>query len=227
MFKAILFDFDGTLVDFVAADTQSLLWLHSHIGAPVNFDAFLKTAVDEIMDFHHRVEELAIDPRLMHTYRLQNTLAHYDIPWDDEYVHLYRARLIETCVPFTGVEQLLVQVKQKTKTGLISNAYDAQEQRLRINHAGITHYFDVIVIACELGVYKPEPGIFWHALSQLDVSPGESLYIGDSVTHDIRGAKAAGMQAVHYSPTPRTVIGADYSVGNIAELQQLLAQLLN
>ncbi len=226
MFEAILFDFDGTLVDFVDADLRSLRWLHAHSGAPVSCEAFLETAVDAIMAFHQLVEAQAIDPLLMHSWRLQHTFAHYGLPWDDSYTELYRAQLIEVCIPFAGVEPMLAQVRRKAKTGLISNAYDAQEQRARIAHAGLVSYFDSIVIACEVGSYKPEPDIFWHALAQLGVAPGDALYIGDSVTHDIAGAKAAGMQAALLSRTPRPAPLADYSVASIAELHQLLTQVL-
>jgi len=227
MFQAILFDFDGTLVDFVDADLQSLRWLHVHSGAAVSCEAFLETAVDAIMAFHQLVAEQAVDPLLMHRWRLQNTFARYDLSWDDAYVDLYRAQLIEACVPFVGVEPLLAQVRHKAKTGLISNAYDVQEQRARIAHAGLDRYFDSIVIACEVGSYKPEPDIFWHALAQLGVAPEDALYIGDSVTHDIAGAKAAGMRAALLSRTPRPAPLADYIVSSIAELHQLLDKVLS
>ena len=227
MIKAILFDFDGTLVDFVDADLQSLRWLHAHVGAAVSYAAFLETAVDAIMAFHQLVEEQTIDPLLMHSWRLQRTFAHYGLPWDPSYTDLYRAQLLEACVPFAGVEHLLAQLRRKGKTGLISNAYDAQEQRARIAHAGLDRYFDVIVIACEVGSYKPEPDIFWHTLTQLGVAPEDALYIGDSVTHDIAGAKAAGMQAVLLSRMPRDASAADYVVSSIAELHQLLDKVLS
>lgn len=224
--KAVLFDFDGTLVDFVDADLQSLRWLHAHVGAAVSCEAFLETAVDEIMAFHQLVEEQAIDPLLMHTWRLQHTFARYNLPWDDRYTELYRTQLIEACVPFAGVEPLLAQVQRKVKTGLISNAYDAPEQRARIAHAGLERYFDSIVIACEVDSYKPEPDIFWRTLAQLGVAPEDALYIGDSVTHDIAGAKAAGMQAALLSQTPKSAPAADYTVGSVAELHQLLTEIL-
>ncbi len=226
MLKAVLFDFDGTLVDFVEADLQSLRWLHTHAGAAVSCEAFLETAVDAIMAFHQLVEEQAIDPLLMHSWRLQHTFAHYGLLWDDRYTELYCTQLIEACVPFPGVEPLLAQVQRKVKTGLISNAYDAQEQRARIAQAGLDGYFDVIVIACEVGSYKPASHIFWRALAQLGVAPEDALYIGDSITHDIAGAKAAGMQAALLSPTPKSAPAADYSVSSIAELHQLLDTLL-
>ncbi|NKQ35771.1 MAG: hypothetical protein HF973_09175 [Chloroflexi bacterium] len=79
MFEAILFDFDGTLVDFVDSDIQSLRWLHSYTGSPVCFDDFLETAVDEIMKFHQLVEANRIDPLLMHEFRLKRTFARHNM----------------------------------------------------------------------------------------------------------------------------------------------------
>ena len=57
MIEAIVFDFDGTLVDFVDSDVKSLKHLHSVVEANVSFDEFLDTAVDEIMEFHRLVEQ--------------------------------------------------------------------------------------------------------------------------------------------------------------------------
>jgi len=223
MFQAILFDFDGTLVDFVAADIQSLKWLHTRTGATVAFDDFLETAVAEIMKFHDLVAQNKIDPLLMHPFRLRHSFARHKITWHDDYLALYRGKLLELCVPFAGVEQLLAAVNRKTKMGLITNAYDAAEQKERIKSSGLDIYFDTIVIAGEIGIYKPDPAIFLHALARMDVQPDKSLYVGDSLTHDVIGAKSAGMKTVLLSQTPKRGSGiADYVVSSIGELQGLL-----
>jgi HAD superfamily hydrolase (TIGR01509 family) len=223
MFQAVLFDFDGTLVDFVAADIQSLKWLHSRAGLTVAFDDFLETAVAEIMRFHDLVAQNKIDPLLMHPFRLRNSFARHKITWHDDYLALYRSKLLELCIPFAGVENLLIAVKRKTKTGLITNAYDAVEQKERIKSSGLDIYFDTIVIAGEIGIYKPDPAIFLHALAHMDAQPDKSLYVGDSITHDVIGAKSAGMKTVLLSQTPKRGSGiADYVVSGISELQRLL-----
>jgi len=95
MFKAILFDFDGTLVDFVASDIQSLKWLHSRTDSAIEFDGFLETSVDEIMRFHELVTKKEIDPLLMHEFRLRNTFARHNITWNNNYITLYRNKLLE------------------------------------------------------------------------------------------------------------------------------------
>jgi HAD superfamily hydrolase (TIGR01509 family) len=225
MFQAILFDFDGTLVDFVAADIQSLKWLYSRTGSTVDFDDFLETAVAEIMRFHDLVTQNKIDPLLMHPFRLRNSFARHKITWHDDYLALYRSKLLELCIPFAGVEELLAAVKRKTKTGLITNAYDAIEQKERIRSSGLDIYFDTIVIAGEIDIYKPDPAIFVHALAHMEAQPDKSLYVGDSITHDIIGANSAGMKTVLLSQkAKRSSDIADYVVNGIGELQWLLEQ---
>lgn len=227
MLEAVLFDFDGTLVDFVAADLHSLRRLHAHVGATVCLDEFLETAVEEIMKFHALVAEKQIDPLTMHSFRLRNTFARHGLAWQDRYVGWYQKTLLEAGLPFPGVEKLLGEVRQKAKTGLITNAYDGEEQRQRIQRAGLEAYFDTIVVACDIGLYKPDPAIFLHTLERLQVAPGNALYVGDSVAHDISGAKAAGMKTVLFSPhAPRETPLADYCVQGIAALQALLEHIL-
>lgn len=97
-----------------------------------------------------------------------------------------------------GAEENLTQNRvwlqtlySKYKLGVISNNFG--------NTAGwcddyeLTPLLDVIIDSTVLGISKPEPGIFEAALSELKVSPNESIYIGDSYKFDMVGAKRVGM----------------------------------
>ena len=227
MFEAILFDFDGTLVDYVDTDIRSLLWLHSYLGLSVPFETFLDTAVEEIMNFHELVDKKKIDPLSMHEYRLRRTFSRNNIEWNDLSIELYQKRLIELCMPFSGVERLLSGIKEKVKTGIISNAYDGSEQRARIRNAGIEDLFDIIIIAGDVGMFKPDPSIFSYALNCLNVSPRWALYIGDSVDYDIIGAQSAGMKTVLFNKNTKSDTDiADYFALGIDGLHNLFNQLL-
>lgn len=61
---------------------------------------------------------------------------------------------------------------------------------------GIDHYFEGIFASLEHGVEKPDPELFHIALRQLDVSPTETLHIGDDRRDDFEGAKSAGIRSV-------------------------------
>jgi len=90
--------------------------------------------------------------------------------------------------------------------GVVSNASGQIEELLLrggVCQVGPGEHVPVLVIIDShvVGVAKPDPGIFQHAL---DVFPGiersRIAYVGDSVTMDIGGARAAGLHAILLDP---------------------------
>ncbi|MDT5269135.1 MAG: hypothetical protein QOH49_1321 [Acidobacteriota bacterium] len=86
---------------------------------------------------------------------------------------------------------LLVAVISNTEDGRVRDALEA---------AGLAERFDVIIDSHLVGVSKPDPAIFRHALELLDVEPSEAVFVGDSYAHDALAALAAGMRAVLLDP---------------------------
>ena len=86
---------------------------------------------------------------------------------------------------------LLVAVISNTEDGRVRDALEL---------AGLARRFDVIVDSHLVGVSKPDPAIFRHALGLLGVEPGEAVFVGDSYAHDALAARAAGLAAVLLDP---------------------------
>jgi HAD superfamily hydrolase (TIGR01509 family) len=86
---------------------------------------------------------------------------------------------------------LLVAVISNTEDGRVRDALEA---------AGLAERFDVIVDSHLVGVSKPDPAIFRHALGLLEVEPHEAVFVGDSYAHDALAARAAGLAAVLLDP---------------------------
>jgi putative hydrolase of the HAD superfamily len=100
------------------------------------------------------------------------------------------------------------------KLGIISNWDDRLRPLLRI--LKLDRYFDTIVVSCEAGACKPAARIFTRACAGLDVSAGNTLHIGDDLETDLRGAKAAGLQALHLRREARRVrTGEIVSLGDL------------
>jgi putative hydrolase of the HAD superfamily len=55
---------------------------------------------------------------------------------------------------------------------------------------------DAVVISAELGAAKPDPAIFRAALERLGAAADDAIHVGDSVEHDVAGARAAGIEAI-------------------------------
>ena len=51
-----------------------------------------------------------------------------------------------------------------------------------------------------MDIYKPDPGIFKHALDRAKVSAQETVYVGDNYFADVVGSRRAGLQPVLYDP---------------------------
>jgi len=66
---------------------------------------------------------------------------------------------------------------------------------------GIIEYFHFSLAAGEVNSYKPDPGVFTHALERAKVTAKETVYIGDNYYADVVGSRRAGLQPVLYDPT--------------------------
>jgi putative hydrolase of the HAD superfamily len=65
-----------------------------------------------------------------------------------------------------------------------------------LERTGLRPLVDAVVISAELGVAKPDPAIFHAALERLGATADGALHVGDSLEHDVAGARAAGLDAV-------------------------------
>lgn len=96
-------------------------------------------------------------------------------------------------------------------------------QRLKLELTGLSGFFDVIVTREDVKAIKPEPKIFLHALEKLGVKPGEALYVGDSLSQDVYGAKHVGMTAVWINRSGENGYHmADYEIRTLHELKKIL-----
>jgi putative hydrolase of the HAD superfamily len=69
--------------------------------------------------------------------------------------------------------------------------------RMHLERHGILDLFDAWAFSDEVGVYKPDPAIFHHALAGVgSPDPADCVHVGDRRRTDIAGAQALGMRAV-------------------------------
>ena len=94
---------------------------------------------------------------------------------------------------YDGARRLLDRLKPHVRLGLLTNG-SSEMQRPKLRSLGIDSAFDVLVIAGDHGVYKPERQIFDLLSKQLGCPPEQTLFVGDNYEADIRGAHEAGMR---------------------------------
>jgi putative hydrolase of the HAD superfamily len=104
----------------------------------------------------------------------------------------------ESIVP-EDVRRTLPQLKQAGYIlAVISNRNEPFQQLL--HEHGIGEYFDFSLAAGEVKVWKPDPGLFEHALQRVGLTPADVIYVGDNYYADVVGSRQAGLQPVLYDP---------------------------
>ena len=106
-----------------------------------------------------------------------------------------RAEFFAGDVVDRGLLAFIRSLRPRWKTGVISNAWSGM--RAYMAEQKFDDAFDQIVISAEIGVMKPKAEIYLLALEQLGASPGEAVFVDDTVAN-VEGARAVGMSAIHF-----------------------------
>ena len=111
------------------------------------------------------------------------------------------------------------------KLAVITNAA-SDSARDALSALGLEDRFGALVVSAELGVAKPDPAIFAAAADALGVAFAEAWHVGDSLTADVAGAKAAGLGAVWLNrdglARPPSDPEPDHEIRTLTELARLL-----
>jgi putative hydrolase of the HAD superfamily len=101
------------------------------------------------------------------------------------------------CVAYPDAKDGLERLRQMgVRVGLVSNAYEEDIDPI-LSKAGLKkRLFDVVVGVNTIKKAKPQPDIFRYALTKLDVTPEETIFVGDHIDNDYRGARAVGIHAL-------------------------------
>lgn len=221
MIKAVIFDLDNTLVDFMSMKRQA-------IAAAIQsmIDAGLKLTHDEARE---RIEAIYKERGI----EFQNVFDQllYDVFQKVNYKILsagiiaYRRAREAALVPYPHVNMTLVALlKRGIKLAVVSDA-PGREAWLRLCDLNFHHIFDHVVTFEDTGERKPSPAPFLRVLELLDVLPHEALMVGDWAERDMVGAAQVGITTVfaRYGDTFGTIeSNAKYDLNDVSELLQVI-----
>jgi putative hydrolase of the HAD superfamily len=201
MFRAIFFDLDDTLFDRTAAVVR---WVAAHVGS---IDGEALAWVVELDDRGRR-PRLLFAAGLIQRFGLHRTVA--------ELAAAFPSELAEHVEPEAGVRATIERLAERHSVAIVTNGGAAQRDKLA--RAGLADVVEAVFVSGELGVAKPAPGIFEHALAWSNVAPAECLFVGDDPINDIAPATALGMATAWLPRGQLATVLPTYTITRIADL---------
>ncbi|WP_394150161.1 pyrimidine 5'-nucleotidase [Vibrio maritimus] len=133
--------------------------------------------------------------------------------------------MADICTLLPGAKELLDAISGRAKLGIITNGF-TELQAIRLERTGLTNYFEHVVISEQVGIAKPDLGIFDHA-HQLMGLPCKSkvLMVGDNPHSDVLGGINFGVETCWLNTQGAAApegITPNYEVNSLTQLKNVL-----
>ena len=120
------------------------------------------------------------------------------------------------------------------RMGIVSNHHDYESLVGHLEESGIAGHFESVLASEREGVRKPNALIFARSLESLGVGKEDAIFVGDSLMHDIAGARAAGITSVLIDDSEQPQARAkgkpesakpDYVIKDLVGLREVVSSL--
>ena len=226
MIHTVLWDVDGTLLDFDAAERAAIRAMFSEFGLGECADAMLARYSEINIGFWQRLERGELSKIQVLTGRFEQFFGEYGIRPDivTEFNAKYQLALGDTIVDRDDSLNVVKALKGKVKQYVVSNGTVAAQTK-KLERSKLGELMDGVFLSERLGIEKPNIRFFEKVFSEIrpdDLS--KVMIIGDSLTSDIRGGMNAGIKTCWYNPGRKPVpddYRADYVISDLHELKTL------
>ncbi|HUR56636.1 MAG TPA: HAD family hydrolase [Opitutaceae bacterium] len=175
--KAVVFDLDGTLLDSLSFVLEALQQALKPYGQRPTMDIFPQLGGPP----EKFLQALVPDPR--HVPVVLERLAEY---------HRVNGHLLR---PFPGVAALLEELQRRGVRIAIWTGRDRVSTAWLLQHHGLERYFGAVVCGDDLPTHKPSPEGLLEIMRRLDVTPGETVFVGDADV-DVLGGVSCGVDTL-------------------------------
>jgi len=227
MIRTILWDVDGTLLNFLAAESAAVKTCFRTFGLGECDDAMVARYSRLNTSYWERLETGELTKAQVLRGRFEEFFAAEGIDFDriDEFNAAYQLCLGDTICYMDDSPAILAGLRGRVKQYAVTNGtVTAQERKLR--NSGLGELFDGVFISDRVGFEKPSIGYFDRVLAAIGpVEKRETMIVGDSLTSDIRGGNNAGIVTCWYNPAGKPNdrgFRVDYEIRDLHEVEALL-----
>jgi len=228
-YTTIFIDLDDTLIDTVDNTIQTLkeiyadYGLEKYFGSYDNFFTIFQT--NNLANWHAYERNLITKDQLVKG-RFIGVFKTIDEVSDGEALQInedYIDRIVRKDKLIEGAKDLLDYLHSRYKISTISNGFTEMQFR-KIESAGLSSYFDKVILSDEVGVNKPHPDIFSYALREAGIFPKDAMMIGDNYFSDITGAYNSGIDQIWFNPGNKSAedINPTHTVKSLRDIKNIL-----
>lgn len=229
MITTLLWDIDGTILDFLAAEKAAIRCLFRELELGECTDEMIARYSAINKKYWRMLEEGKMTKPEILIGRFHEFFAGEGVVTDADYFNrTYQVRLGDTVVFIDRADELLRELKAAGLRQYAVTNGTRVAQHKKLTNANLWEVFDGVFISDEIGAEKPSREFFDHVFSAIgDVKREETLIIGDSPSSDIRGGMAAGIYTCLYAPKEIDLpdgVRADVMIKNLWEVKGLLTR---
>lgn len=225
MVKAVFLDVDNTLLDFEKCSIAAMRQGFEELGLTYT-DKVYETFLPINVGLWQAMERGEITQQDIFDTRWGKIFAVLGIEADGiDFEARFRRGLHEGAELVEGAPEILACLSERYPLYVVSNGPQHQ-QEYRLEKAGLRKWLTRVFTSEWAGANKPERAFFERCFAELPgLDPADCMIVGDSLTADIAGGAAFGMQTCWFNfksvPVPED-LQADHWVGSLAELKNVL-----
>lgn len=227
MIKVLLWDIDGTILNFLAAEKEAMKKCFEVCGLGVCTDEMIERYSKINKKYWEMLERGELTKPQVLVGRFEEFFKSEGIITDcaSKFNKEYQVRLGDTICFHDDAYELLKSFRGTVKQYAVTNGTKVAQDK-KLNLSGLREIFDDVFISEELGVEKPGIGFFekvWDRIGRY--KSDEVMIIGDSLTSDMRGGNNAGILCCWYNP--KKVVNdkgvrIDYEIDDLQKVREII-----
>ncbi|MEY8338227.1 YjjG family noncanonical pyrimidine nucleotidase [Lachnospiraceae bacterium 62-35] len=226
-FESILWDVDGTLLDFFSAEKEAIKSLFLEFGLGECTDEMLSCYSKINKKYWEKLEqgEMTKPQILVQRFEEFFKVEGIEPSLGEGFNTAYQKRLGDTIIFCDNSKEIVASLQGKIRQYVVSNGTIVAQTK-KLERSGFDKLMDGVFLSEQIGYEKPSKEFFdWVFQKIRPMDKNKVLIVGDSLTSDIAGGNRVGIKTCWYNPKALindTSVKADYEIQNLGDILKLL-----